>query len=246
MVYLGDLGRDVPAKERSYWKSFNVTPEGRGSDVNFRRSMLAQFTSPTMKDLLFKEHFEGFQNDWFKRYGWDLFNPLSEADRHYAISLRIPLANEQAQFDEQVMALAKILIDSLNESELTKRIPPQPANTRSLKKLEAFMVSSGVDGSSHLKFLHNLWNLRHGTPHRKGEAYQNAAKALGVAERGFIGAFTNILEQAIGLIEFLRAASLTCNDRISDQWALLRHGERPPKTHVGTAYSWRGQTPFPR
>jgi hypothetical protein len=126
IVYLGDLGRDLPSKERSYWKSFNVAPEGGGSEVNFRRSILGQFTSPVMKDLLFKEHFERFQNDWFRQYGWDLFKPLSKADQHYAIALRIPLSDEQSHFDDQVMALVKMLIDSINENELQDGFRPNP------------------------------------------------------------------------------------------------------------------------
>jgi hypothetical protein len=208
IVYLGDLGRDLPAKERPYWKSFNVPPEGGVSEVNFRRSMLAQFTSPAMQDLLFKERLERFQVDWYKQYGWDLFKPLSDADRHYAVALRIPLIDGQNHFDEQVLALAKIVIDSINESKLNSLIPAQPSNSRSLKKLQVYLDAAGLDSAKHIQFLKDLWSLRHGAPHRKGDEYRRAAEEFGVAKKGFIAAFTDILVQAIDFLDFLRAGLL--------------------------------------
>jgi hypothetical protein len=208
VVYLGDLGRDLPAKERPYWKSFNVSPEGGVSEVNFRRSILARSTSPAMKDLLFKERLERFQIDWFKQYGWDLFKPLSQADRHFTVALRIPLINEQKHFDEQVLALAKVLIDSINESKLNSLIPVQSPNTRSLKKLQVYLDEAGLDSAEHIQFLKELWSLRHGAPHRKGDEYHRAAEAFGVVKKGFIAAFTDILAQAIAFLDFLRAGLL--------------------------------------
>jgi hypothetical protein len=42
VVFLGDLGRDLPYGERLHWRQFNVAPEGGVSRTNFRRSFLAQ------------------------------------------------------------------------------------------------------------------------------------------------------------------------------------------------------------
>ena len=68
--------------------------------------------------------------------------PLSDADRHYAVALRIPLIDEQSHFDEQVLALAKIIIDSINESKLNSLMPAQGL-TRSLKKLQVYLDAAG-------------------------------------------------------------------------------------------------------
>jgi hypothetical protein len=38
VVFLGDLGRDLPYEERLHWRQFNVAPEGGVSETNFRRS----------------------------------------------------------------------------------------------------------------------------------------------------------------------------------------------------------------
>ena len=37
VVFLGDLGRDLPYREQQYWKSFNVPPAGGLSETAFRR-----------------------------------------------------------------------------------------------------------------------------------------------------------------------------------------------------------------
>ena len=38
VVFLGDLGRDLPYEERLHWRQFNVSPEGGVRETNFRRS----------------------------------------------------------------------------------------------------------------------------------------------------------------------------------------------------------------
>src|SRR3989344_2555131 len=76
MVYLGDLGK-LPNEEQKYWKLFNIT-EGNSSIVSFRRDYQAEFCSPTEPALYFKEKFKIFNNEWNKKFGWNLFKPLIE------------------------------------------------------------------------------------------------------------------------------------------------------------------------
>lgn len=61
MVFLGDLGRDLPSSERDYWRTFNVAPAGRMSETAFRRSILGQFTDPKSPDLQFKWTYQRFR-----------------------------------------------------------------------------------------------------------------------------------------------------------------------------------------
>lgn len=110
VVYLGDLGRDLPPGERAYWKSFNVTPDGTISDVNWKRHFLGQFTDPEKADLVFKLQFNVFQKNGRR----NLVGQFSNRYQNFK-ALRVPITNEQHEFDQQVLALAKVLIDSLNE-----------------------------------------------------------------------------------------------------------------------------------
>ena len=160
------------------------------SEVNFRRSILGQFTDPSKMDLLFKQKLANFTLDWTEQFGRPLFKALTEADRHALVSLRTPLSNTQAEFDAQVLALTKTIIDSLNEAELAKATHNIEANTKGIGQLEAFLTGKGLVGAEpHIKFLRTLWNLRHGAGHRKGEAYERAADSFDVEQRGYTQAF---------------------------------------------------------
>src|SRR6185437_15692411 len=69
-VFLGDLGRDLPASERTYWLSFNVQADAGISAPKIMRDFRAEFADPERSDLLFKYRFEQFQEAWQKKYGW--------------------------------------------------------------------------------------------------------------------------------------------------------------------------------
>lgn len=100
MVFLGDLGRDLSHKERLYWKSFNVPPDGSGiSETCWQRSFQGEFWNPTVADLKFKQHFQVFNESWNEKYGWDLFLPLTKDDEYHYKTLHIP-TNNHNDFDE--------------------------------------------------------------------------------------------------------------------------------------------------
>jgi hypothetical protein len=204
VVFLGDLGRDLPHEEQLYWKTFNVPPEGKISLTNLRRSILGQFTGPEHPELVFKANYERFRTTWSKRFAWDLFKPLGPEDAHIFSTLRVPLHDEQGEFDEQVLALTKILVDSLNERELEGAIPRQPENTKGISKLKAYLETKAMpDAQQHIKFLRNLQSLRMGGAHRKGEDYRKAAAAFGMDEKTLREVFATVLNGAIALLDGL-------------------------------------------
>lgn len=82
IVMLGYLGL-LPLSKQQYWRSFNVKPDGTFSEVTLKRGFAAEWTDPSMKDLVFKGKFERFQEIWWNKCGWDLILPLAEKDEHY-------------------------------------------------------------------------------------------------------------------------------------------------------------------
>ncbi len=204
MVFLGDLGRDLNHKERLYWKSFNIIPDGKGiSETCWKRSFAAEFCDPQCSDLKFKQLFQQFNSDWSKKYSWDFFLPLNKDDEYHYQILHIPSDN-QSEFDEQIRGLVKILIDSLNEKKL-EELNCQKING-SINKLEHYFKSNNIiDYQAHIDFLKNLQNLRSSSvAHRKGSNYENVAKIFGIGEKSFIDIFDSILDNALELLEFLR------------------------------------------
>lgn len=168
VVFLGDLGK-LPQKEQLHWKSRNITPQGGMSSTGFRRAFLGQWADPEKPDLFFKARLASFNRKWRKKYGWDLFLPLSESDSHYLQSLHVPtVADNRKEFDEQLLAMVKIAIESLNESELARGLTSLREGARGIDKVDAFLKSRGHDLADMILFLRNVQSLRSTTvAHRR-------------------------------------------------------------------------------
>ena len=207
VVFLGDLGRNLSYSEQLYWKSFNVPPQGKISKANFRRSFLAEPAEPERVDLLFKSVFKTFIEEWRRHFGWDLFMPLSPEDVHFYTALRVPLTNDQAEFDAQVLALTKIFIDSINEKRLSLEIGDVAAEEKAISKLDRYLRKIDVpDAEKYIAFLPDLQALRSsGVAHRKGAKYDEVSDRFGIKEKDLIRVFEEILRQSFDLIDHLRA-----------------------------------------
>jgi hypothetical protein len=207
VVFLGDLGGDLPYEERLHWRQFNIPPEGGGSETNFRRSFLAQFTEPKAPDLVFKNEYERLSTDWLKKFGWPFFLPLREGDAHLLNTLRIPVTNSQAELDEQVLHLTKLLVDSLNEKEISQAAGVVPEGAKGIGKLQAFFASTDFEkGESIVQFLKDLQQLRStGSGHRKGAAYDKAVARIGVDPSRRPDSVARLLSEAVAMLEVLRS-----------------------------------------
>lgn len=206
IVYLGDLGKDIPYQEQHHWKNFNIVPDGQLSKVKFKRDLEGKWADAEISDLKFKARYKRSNELWHKKYGWKLFLDLSKEDQHHFDSLRIPLTNEQSEFDSQVSSLVKIVIDSLNEKELLNNVSSDTEGiSGSIFKLELFLNDYDVnDYTRHIKFLRNLQDLRStGVAHRKGKKYQKVSKFFGIGNNNLSEVFDNILGNMISFLEFM-------------------------------------------
>lgn len=120
MVPLGYLS-ELPATEQLYWKSFNVKPPYKGSlsKTAYTRWEMGEAINPSFPDLLFKIEFRKFNEIWTGNKGWPLFLPLTQDDQHRWKTLHcLTVANNDVDFDEQVLSLVKLTVDSLNQEDL--------------------------------------------------------------------------------------------------------------------------------
>lgn len=205
IVFLGDLGRDISHSEQLYWRSFNTLPDGGVSEVCFRRAFLGQFADPNSSDLRFKHIFEYLQQRWQELVGWRLFLPLSDEDLHLYTALRVPLTNDQAEFDSQVLALTKVLVDSINEKQLAVELGGTEADERGISKLERYLEQHQLpERANCIAFLRDLQDLRSsGVAHRKGGKYDKVSARFGIGERDLGKVFEGILSQAADLVAAL-------------------------------------------
>jgi len=100
--------------------------------------------------------------------------PLSESDSHYLDSLHIPtIANNAKEFDEQLLAIVKITIDSLNEKKLGEGCTPLKKEAKSIDKLECFLKSKGYGLAELIQFLRNVQLLRSTTVAHRRSRHEN-------------------------------------------------------------------------
>ena len=203
MAFLGDLGH-LSYNEQLHWRSFNLATKGRMSHTAWSRGFEAQFTDPEKSDLYFKQKYSIFQEAWEKKFDWKFFKPLGKDDEHYLKTLRVPLTNEQKEFDEQVLSLAKVFIDSLNEQELGKNLTIPKENPKGLDKLEAFLLEKGMRVDKMIEFLRNLQTLRStSVAHRKGDNYEKIKKYFEIGEKDLSKVFDEILIKSAWVLNTL-------------------------------------------
>lgn len=205
-AWLGDLGRDLPYAEQRHWRAHNIPPEGGVSKVYLKRQILAEPANSAQPDHLFKQRYRELQAACKESLGWQLLLPLNTGDEHHFKSLRLPAADEQRDFDELVLSLAKILIDSLNERCLTALISDeQKAKLKgSIALLDAVLSFRNAEGAAdHVAFLRKLQSLRSsGVAHRKGRNYQKIARDLGIERQRLRDVFTQIVWRALGVLDY--------------------------------------------
>jgi len=115
--------------------------------------------------------------------------------------------DSQAEFDSQLLALTKVLIDSLNEKEISKGLSTLNSDDKGITKLEKFFSERGfTDFEPHIKFLRVLQDLRSkSAAHRKGSNYDKLIADLQIADEGQQRVFALILTSAVEFIRYLQA-----------------------------------------
>ena len=209
MVYLGDLCR-LPYEEQRHWKIYNIA-EGDFSSVSVIRDFQAEPCSPTEPALYFKEKLKNFNNLWIKKVGWDLLKTLNKEDEHHLKSLRVP-SNEQKEFDELILSLNKIIIDSLNVEKMKKYIIFDKKD-KSITLLQKYIEQNyKINFPQMIDFLRNLQDLRSsGSAHRKSDNYEKAYKKF---DKGSLPkTFEDILIKSIMMLNTLEKGVLKNDTR---------------------------------
>lgn len=160
MVFLGDIGRDIPSSHRDHWRAYNIPPISTMSESTFRRSFLAQFAETENPEHLFKNAYLAIQRAWIERWGWGLYREAEGGDAELIQRVRIPLNDTDTEFEAQLLTLAKLLVDLLNEAAIAADLP-SIQNERGISKLKRFL---GAHGYGHvdrdISLLRRIQNLR--------------------------------------------------------------------------------------
>lgn len=208
-VWLGDLNRDLPYEEKLHWRSYNIPPKGLMSKSFIRQQLFAEFTESQSIDHIFKSSYRTLRDISLKTLNIYLILPLKKDDMHYFETIRIPSTNEQVDFDNLILGLTKVLIDSLNEKYMNNYIKKHISEDNikgSISKLEKiFELHHMLDYEKHITFLRNLQGLRSSsTAHRKGSNYEIAIQKFEInIKKDLRTGIEDILKQSCEFLEYL-------------------------------------------
>jgi hypothetical protein len=132
---------------------------------------------------------------------------LSWRFKHYFTSIRSMLTNEQAEFDGQVLALAKVTIDSANVKSLLEATKKADAEGKSIILLgEMFTLLKLDDVEGRTAFLRGVQSVRSsGVAHRKGTTYEKTIAKLNIDADNYKAEFDIILTAFAKLFADIRA-----------------------------------------
>ena len=183
IAFLGDLGRELPYTEQLHWRVHNITPDAPLSSTAWARSFEARFADGARPEHRFKASYQRLADTWTDAFGWPLFRPLPSGDGHLLDKLHIPSGNNPAELDAQLLGLAKILVDSLNDAALDAALAAPIENERSLAKLKRFLVARAYPHVDRdLAILRSIQGLRSsGVAHTRGSNYEKELRKLGLA-----------------------------------------------------------------
>ena len=192
-VWLGDLG-GLPYDEQLHFASYNVA-RGTMSEIYLRSQIDAEFCDSNNIIQIFKAEYRKLYDTYADQLEWVVILPLAEADRHCLNSLKLLTCDEQKEFDEQILSLTKVLVDSINEKKLKDYGCVVKANG-GINLLEAVVEFVGMIGyERHIKFLRNLQDLRSAcVAHRKGSRYEQIASRVGLNVKTKTKVFCEMIE----------------------------------------------------
>lgn len=172
MVYLGDLGRDLPESERRHFLSYEMSPADQriSADVAARDffNMWVGPEGPVSKLFLARKDLD---ESWMQTFGTNLYREYHEDDESIEQRIRVPQEGDSEGFETVVISLSRIFVDYIDESQFK-----DSEKNGGINKLQEFLEARGI--ACDLKPLRVLQELRStSVAHAKGKRYERARDA---------------------------------------------------------------------
>lgn len=192
-VYLGDIGRDLPADDWGHWRSYNVPPEGRMDQGRFRRDFLAQWASSEDVAGDLRRAREQANEVAAATLGAQLWKPLVGEIKAQWESLLPPLTDDPTALGQRLLTMAKVLVDGIDPGPIKARLTNHEPGEQSLRLLQRLMVELS-DEAEVVATLRELQAFRSkgGVAHLAGSKKAAAAADLGITGMTNLEAFDSI------------------------------------------------------
>lgn len=204
-VYLGDLGKYLPAEERDYWRSFNVAPRGGMNESRFRNDFLAEWTQLDDPLLILFRARSRLASAFQARFGRPLYLDLAPEDRVIWEGMHLMSTDEDAERDALTTILAKGLVDSLDVHAL--REATGELGDASLNLLTQLAQSLGAEAEAAVEPLRVIQGMRStGSSHVRGDNYRKLLKRTGFDDLRPSQQFEAMVRHAGSALDALAAA----------------------------------------
>ncbi|PTS88403.1 hypothetical protein DBR17_04665 [Sphingomonas sp. HMWF008] len=119
--------------------------------------------------------------------------------------MHVPTNDNTAELDAQLLGLAKILVDSLNDAGLDAALNDKKDGERSLAKLERYLIGEAYPHVQRdLDLLRTIQTLRSsGAAHTRGGNYAKSLARLGLKEATAPRIVTTLLNGATQMLNSL-------------------------------------------
>ena len=156
---------------------------------------------------MFKNAYQALQRAWLDTWGWDIYRQPVGTEAQILDRVRVPLNDSDTEFEAQLLDMAKLLVDLLNEAAIAQDLEPV-ANERGISKLKRRLELLGYPHAERdTTFLRQLQTLRSRvsahTPGSSGQSWL-AAELDGLTRRDFVIELMRRATQMLGdLAEFV-------------------------------------------
>ncbi len=208
-IFLKDIGRYLSTKEQYHWKSYNVAPDKLSMSDTFEdRSLKGRWCNSEQPVFELKRIRESINSNWNDKFKFSLFKELNEKDKHCLDMLHPLLKNEQSEFDEQILFITKIFIDSLNESEIKKITKnthdDKEKELRGIKLFQQFLLEQKLN--IDLDVIFKIQGLRSsGSAHRKSKNYDTSEKRLDINNDDLEASYREVASKLLNCLSSLNA-----------------------------------------
>lgn len=171
-VFLGNLAR-IPSSHRSHWLTYNIPPTQTMSETTLRRLFFAEIVESQNPEHRFKQAYRDLKETWHKNWGWRLYREPVEREAENLNRVHIPLNDTNAEFERQILSLAILLVDLLNEKDIADNISSK-AKEQGISKLERFLEAHDYPNTNRdIALLRKIQKIRSkGPAHASGSSGQ--------------------------------------------------------------------------
>ncbi len=141
MIYLGDLGANLPFDVLKHMLPHNVSPVGYSiANEIIKRDILCDWNTDSSAPITsLKINFYKFREKWKEIFGFDLYLDRFPENHKIWQEIRIPTCDNEEEFNIVMLNLYKVIIESINVKELkgTKQ-------NQTIKALEVFCSQNNI------------------------------------------------------------------------------------------------------